>query len=322
MRRSHLALAALLAAGLGGCAASDGPPYYTTYPAEPVVVQPQPAAFPSTGPMIEGQVVRYDGDAYVIQDASGRQTRVLWDRSTVRENVAVGDYVVARFDGPSSAYATSIMRRSMNPAPPMVAALPKSHTIEGIVHRQVGNDYEIKDISGKEYRLHVDNTTKRDGNITVGDRVMAITSTVPADLPYLTNVYRYGNPYAFQGEIVRIDDERYIIRDTMGRETRIRVDDLNRYNSPIKAGDRVVVMTGRIPSESPYYVYKLGDPRFFQGDVVRIDGTCYTIRDLTGRETCLYTNPETVWNDQIVAGDRIIAYTGPPSVHVDQLAKR
>jgi len=53
MRRTHLALAVLLAAGLGGCAASDGPPYYTTYPAEPVVVQPQPAAFPSTGPMID-----------------------------------------------------------------------------------------------------------------------------------------------------------------------------------------------------------------------------------------------------------------------------
>jgi len=320
MRRSHFALAALLAAGLGGCAASDGPPYYTTYPVEPVVVQP--ASVQSTWPMIEGQIVRNDGDAYVIQDASGRQTRVLWDRSTVRDNVALGDYVIARFDGPSNAYATSIVRRPMSPAPPMVSALPRSLTIEGIVHRQSGNDYEIKDVSGREYRLHVDSTTKRDGNITVGDRVMAVTSTTPSDAPYLTNVYRYGNPYAYQGEVVRIDDERYIIRDATGRETRIRVDDLNRYNSPIRPGDRVIVMTGRMPSESPYYVYKMGDPRFFQGEIVRIDGTCYTIRDLSGRETCLYTNTETVWNDQIVVGDRIIAYTGPLALHVDQLAKR
>ena len=36
-----------------------------------------------------------------------------------------------------------------------------------------GDSYLVKDISGKEVRLYVDKSTKLDGNITPGDRIVA-----------------------------------------------------------------------------------------------------------------------------------------------------
>jgi len=89
---THFVLAGLLTVGLMGCAA-DRFPSSTTEPVKPV--------FQSQSPIIEGQVVRNEGNAYVIREQSGRQTRVVADRNTVRDNIAVGDTVVARFDGAS-----------------------------------------------------------------------------------------------------------------------------------------------------------------------------------------------------------------------------
>ena len=54
---THFALAALLIVGLMGCAA-DNPASSTTEPMRPV--------FQSQSPVIEGQIVRNEGNAYVI----------------------------------------------------------------------------------------------------------------------------------------------------------------------------------------------------------------------------------------------------------------
>jgi uncharacterized protein YdeI (BOF family) len=234
--RPQFALAALLTVGLMGCA-TDSPPYSTTEPIKPVVQ--------SQSPIIEGQVVRNEGDAYVIRELSGRQTRVLLDRNTVKDNIAVGDTVVARFDGPpSSPYATSITRRTGNPVPPSASILPRPQTVEGVVQRQDGNDYVIKDISGREVRLHVDNTTRRDGNITAGDRVVAITNGMPSDAPYVTNVYRLGNPNVIQGEVIRIDGDGYIVRDLTGRDVRLNTNSATVRNENISVGDRIIAFIG------------------------------------------------------------------------------
>ena len=95
---THFAPAVLLTVGLMGCAA-DRTSSSTTEPIRPI--------FQSQSPVIEGQVVRNEGNAYVIRELSGRQTRVAFDGKTVKDNIVVGDTVAARFDGlPSSAYAT------------------------------------------------------------------------------------------------------------------------------------------------------------------------------------------------------------------------
>jgi hypothetical protein len=46
-------------------------------------------------------------------------------------------------------------------------------TVNGDLLKVDGEFYVVKDITGKEFRLHVDKTTKLDGAIKVGDKVEA-----------------------------------------------------------------------------------------------------------------------------------------------------
>lgn len=313
--QTHFALATLLIVGLTGCAA--GSPSSTTEPRRPV--------FQSQSPVIEGQVVRNEGNAYVIRELSGRQTRVVSDRNTVRDNISVGDTVVARFDGPpSSAYATSITRGTEKPAPPLANASPRFQTVEGIVQQQDGNDYVIKENSGRDVRLHADNATRLDRDIRTGDRVVVITSTMPSDAS-MYSIYKLGNPNVVQGEVVRIDGDGYVIRESGGRDIRLRVDNTTRFDRNITVGDKVVAITNPMPSDAPYVtaMYRLDSPHVVQGEVVWTDENGYVVRDFTGRDVRLQTNSSTVRNDNIRVGDKIIADTGSSStVHVDSIAKR
>jgi len=232
---THFALAALLTVGLMGCAA--GSPSSTTEPRGPV--------FQSQSPVTEGQVVRNEDSAYVIRELSGRLTRVVFDRKTVRDNIAVGDTVVARFDGPpSSASATSITRGTGKPAPPSANASPRFQTVEGIVQQQDGNDYVVKENSGRDVRLHVDNTSRLDRDIRTGDRVVVITSTMPSDAPYVTTMYRLDSPYVVQGEVVWADENGNVVRDFMGRDVRLQSNSATVRNDNIRMGDRIIADTG------------------------------------------------------------------------------
>jgi uncharacterized protein YdeI (BOF family) len=46
-------------------------------------------------------------------------------------------------------------------------------TIEGTVLKIEGDSYLVKDLSGNEVKLRADDKTKKDGNLTVGDRILA-----------------------------------------------------------------------------------------------------------------------------------------------------
>ena len=50
-------------------------------------------------------------------------------------------------------------------------------TVKGEVQKIDGENYTIKDASGKEVRLHVDKTTKTAGALKVGDKVEAEATT-------------------------------------------------------------------------------------------------------------------------------------------------
>jgi hypothetical protein len=49
----------------------------------------------------------------------------------------------------------------------------KSQTIEGTLLKVEGDSYLVKDIAGKEVKLTADANTKKDGNLTIGDRIVA-----------------------------------------------------------------------------------------------------------------------------------------------------
>ncbi len=331
----YIALAALLAAT--GCASRDTRPYDRVEPVRQPVIQPQPVS------TLEGQVVRSDTDSVVIREASGRESRVFVDRNTMKDNINVGDWVVVQFEGPpNNAYASTITRRA--PTAPIAPAavgsvLPRPQTFEGPVLRSYWDDFTIRDISGKEVHLRVDDTTNRDSNVTVGDRVMAVVSEYPPDSTYpatlgpdgnyYTNVYRSGSPGIYQGDIVRIDGNRYLLRDSnTGRDIPLYVDSATRRDGVFSSGDRVVAFTDSAARDAgtPHVarIYRAGNPNLIQGDVMRADGDCWMVRDTaTGRDFCLNRNAGTVWHDNINAGDRIIAYKDPSSnMHVDFLAKR
>ena len=313
---THIAVFTLVIGGLTGCA-TDRSSSPTTEPTRPV--------FQSQYPVIEGQVVRTEDNAYVIRELSGRQTRILFDSHTVRDPIAVGDTAVARFDGPpSSAYPTSITRGPSQPAPSSANSSPLLQTVEGIVQQQDGNAYVIKEYSGRDVRFQVDNTTRLDRDIRIGDRVVVGTSTRSSDAS-LYSLYKLGNPNVLQGEVMRINGDGYVIRESGGRDMRLRVDNTTRFDRNITVGDKVVAMTNPMPSDAPYVttMHRLDSPHLVQGEVVRVDETGYVVRDVTGRDVGLQTTSATVRNDIIRLGDTIIADTGSSStVHVDSIAKR
>src|SRR4029077_14423202 len=130
------------------------------------------------------------------------------------------------------------------PAPPSANASPRFQTVEGIVQQQDGNDYVVKENSGRDVRLHVDNTTRLDRDIRTGDRVVVITSTMPSDAPYVTTMYRLDSPYVVQGEVVWADENGNVVRDFMGRDVRLQSNSATVRNDNIRMGDRIIADTG------------------------------------------------------------------------------
>jgi hypothetical protein len=48
-----------------------------------------------------------------------------------------------------------------------------AQTVKGEILKVEGENYTVKDASGKEVRLHVDKTTKTSGPLKVGDKIEA-----------------------------------------------------------------------------------------------------------------------------------------------------
>lgn len=120
--------------------------------------------------VIEGQVLKIEGGTYIVRDLAGRELRVHVDKYTQTEApLKVGDRVVARIAHiPTDVYARSLQKWAESEN---VGALPL--TIDGELLKKEGDIYVVRDVSGQDVRLQVDKASKVDGNITVGDRVVA-----------------------------------------------------------------------------------------------------------------------------------------------------
>jgi uncharacterized protein YdeI (BOF family) len=220
---------------------------YAITPQDPQLsVEPSPS---TGGQVIEGKVIRVDADSYVIRDLSGRDVRVYFDAATTkRDPITVGDQVIARFDRPSAPYAVSITRRPSDITAVPTGALPRPQTIEGEILRIYNDSYVIRDLSGREVRLHVDTSTKLDGNLTPGDKVVARVGSPPSDaMPYGKTIYKLNNADSIEGQVVAIDGNTYVVRDTNGVEQRVSADSATTGAKNIVVGDRVVVVRGTTP---------------------------------------------------------------------------
>jgi len=215
---------------------------------------------------------------------------------------------------------------------------PRRRTVEGIVQQLDGNSVIIRESSGRDVRLYVDNTTRLDQNVRVGDRVVAVMNEMPSNDTYTSNLYRLndsqmiqgenGRPGIIQGELLRGNNENgYVIRESNGRERTIQVDNTTALNRNLRGGDQVVAINAK-PANSPYEadiysVYKSTNVNTIQGEVVRVDRDGYVVRDVTGRDVRVQADTTSLRNENIRVGDRVVADAGPSSiVHVDSIERR
>jgi hypothetical protein len=85
--------------------------------------------------------------------------------------------------GPSGTRSDVKPGSPAQPAPgPSVApgTAGRSETVEGELLRIDGEYYVVKDISGREVRLHVDSNTKVDGNLAPHDKIVARATEMSA----------------------------------------------------------------------------------------------------------------------------------------------
>ena len=135
-----------------------------------------------------------------------------------------------------------------NLRPQSAEGLPKPQTVEGEVLRYEGNYYVVRDITGKQIRLYTDKTTKIDGNLSPGDKIVARTAAVPADaVPYATSMNKLGSPRILEGRVVSMNKGYYVIEDANGKEVRVYADTGTTTDSPLQIGDKVIVHTAHIP---------------------------------------------------------------------------
>jgi hypothetical protein len=116
---------------------------------------------------VRGEVIKIEGDVYTVEDDLGRRLKLHVLPTAEKDvDVRVGDEILARTTHRAKeVYIKSLKKISSSSSPSLF--------VEGRVVKIEGDSYLVKDISGREVRLHVDDRTSKDGNITIGDTVQA-----------------------------------------------------------------------------------------------------------------------------------------------------
>jgi uncharacterized protein YdeI (BOF family) len=109
-------------------------------------------------------------------------------------------------------------------------AAPGLQTIKGDLLKIEGDAYVVKDMAGKEIRLHVDKTTELEGSFKAGDK--SITKPLVEDA-------RIPGPQTVTGDVLKMDGDFYVIRDMTGKEIRLHVDKTTTLEGSFKAGDKI-----------------------------------------------------------------------------------
>jgi len=116
---------------------------------------------------VTGDVLKIEGDYYVVKDTAGKEIRMHVDKTTELEgSFKAGDKIEAQVT--EKGHALTITK-------PLVAdaQTPAPQTVTGDVMKMDGEFYIVKDMTGKEIRLHVDKTTELEGSFKAGDQIEA-----------------------------------------------------------------------------------------------------------------------------------------------------
>lgn len=124
-------------------------------------------------------------------------------------------------------------------------SVPGRQSIKGDLLKIEGEFYTLHDTAGHDVRVHVDKTTKLDGDFKTGDKVEAqVTDKGHAfDMKHV-NVASAGlpasGPQTVKGDLLKIDGEFYVVHDLKGKEIRLHVDQTTKLEGgAFKTGDKV-----------------------------------------------------------------------------------
>ncbi|MEP7151872.1 MAG: hypothetical protein ABI856_09200 [Nitrospira sp.] len=123
-------------------------------------------------------------------------------------------------------------------------ATPGPQIVKGDLLKIEGEFYTVHDAAGHEVRLHVDKTTKLDGDFKTGDKVEAqVTDKGHAFFMKHVNAASAGmavaGPKTVSGDLLKTEGEFYTVHDTAGHEVRLHVDKTTKLEGVFKTGDRV-----------------------------------------------------------------------------------
>ncbi|MDK2745106.1 MAG: hypothetical protein H8K03_19835 [Nitrospira sp.] len=120
--------------------------------------------------LIEGSVLKIEGEFYTVHDTAGHEVRLHVDKTTYLEGgvFKVGDKVEAHVT--EKGHVRSMIHLTGSGT----MATPGSKIVEGDVLKTEGEYYIVRDRSGHDVRLHVDKTTHLEGGpFRVGDKLEA-----------------------------------------------------------------------------------------------------------------------------------------------------
>ena len=143
-----------------------------TYPAAPTAAHDaNPKSWTGT---VRGEVMKTDGKVFIVQDSLDRIVRLeVGPNCTVDEPIQVGDEIVAHVVHQGKQNHIKSLKRLISSPIISSSTMGTSAVVEGEVLIIDRETYVIQDTAGKEVRLRVDAKTWKDGNITVGDRILA-----------------------------------------------------------------------------------------------------------------------------------------------------
>jgi uncharacterized protein YdeI (BOF family) len=118
---------------------------------------------------VRGEVMKIDGQVFIVQDSLDRKVRLeVGPDCSVDEPIQVGDEIVAHIVHKGKEKYIKSLKRLISSSPTGISAV-----VEGKVLKIDRETYLIQDTAGKEVRVRVDAKTWKDGNITVGDIILA-----------------------------------------------------------------------------------------------------------------------------------------------------
>jgi uncharacterized protein YdeI (BOF family) len=139
-----------------------------------------------------------------------------------------------------------------------------------------------------------------------------------------------------RGEVIKIQDGAYVIEDSLGREVRLILSTDGVRDEDIQVGDEIVARTvhrgketyiksvkkivssGSSPVDASPWVSSV-----MEGEVLKIDGESYVVKEAAGREVRFKVDNRTWKDGNITVGDNIqVNLDDFQSVHAASVNKR